>query len=53
MFFKEQPGKIAKNPQDVPENKLVKVSGGQVNLGKDFLEQDIYGWDNEFGCETR
>lgn len=53
MFHKVRPDGIAKVPQEVPDNKLVRIVGGQVRLGKDFQEQDIYGWDNEFGREIR
>ncbi len=53
VFHKVHPERIAKVPQDVPDNKLVKISGGQVRLGKDFQEQDLYGWDNEYGHEIR
>jgi len=31
-----------------PENGLVKVQSGQVNLGKQ-RDDALYGWDNEFG----
>lgn len=31
-----------------PENSLVKVPAGQVNLHKNF-EHAFYGWDNEYG----
>jgi 5-histidylcysteine sulfoxide synthase/putative 4-mercaptohistidine N1-methyltranferase len=31
-----------------PENSLVKIAGGPVNLGKDYADT-IYGWDNEYG----
>ncbi len=31
-----------------PENKLIQVIGGKINLGKGF-DNPIYGWDNEFG----
>jgi formylglycine-generating enzyme required for sulfatase activity/2-polyprenyl-3-methyl-5-hydroxy-6-metoxy-1,4-benzoquinol methylase len=33
-------------------NPMVQVPGGVVHLGKDHLEGDFYGWDNEFGSET-
>ena len=44
---------LAAAPQTAPENKLVPVPGGTVCMGKDFLEQDLFGWDNEFGHEKR
>ena len=38
---------------DAPSNTLVRVPGGEVKLGKDFHEQDLYGWDNEYGHERK
>ena len=38
---------------DAPSNTLVRVPGGEVRLGKDFHEQDLYGWDNEYGAERK
>lgn len=40
-----------RGPGEVPKNCLVAVPGGRVRMGKDHLEQDLYGWDNEFGHE--
>lgn len=31
-----------------PENNLLSVSGGQINLGKKQNDR-LYGWDNEYG----
>lgn len=33
---------------NVPENKLIPVSGATVHLGKP-MEHPFYGWDNEYG----
>jgi len=33
---------------EAPENTLIPVSAGQVNLGKSW-DDPIYGWDNEYG----
>ena len=38
---------------EAPSNTLVRVPGGEVKLGKDFHEQDLYGWDNEYGHERK
>ena len=43
----------AECPADAPSNTLVRVPGGEVRLGKDYHEQDLYGWDNEFGYEKK
>ena len=40
-------------PADAPSNTLVRIPGGEVKMGKDFHEQDLYGWDNEFGNERK
>lgn len=37
----------------VQPNKLVTIPGGDVFLGKAYLESDFYGWDNEFGSESK
>ncbi|XP_057311153.1 uncharacterized protein LOC130648998 isoform X1 [Hydractinia symbiolongicarpus] len=34
-------------------NKLVPIPSGTVLLGKTNLEQDLYGWDNEYGHEEK
>ena len=44
---------VDRKPEDVPKNRLIPVSGGSVAMGKDYLEQDLFGWDNEFGHEKR
>ncbi|MCP4442694.1 MAG: 5-histidylcysteine sulfoxide synthase [Aureispira sp.] len=33
---------------NIPENKLIRVEGGKVSLGKP-QDSTIYGWDNEYG----
>ena len=33
---------------DAPQNELVCVAGGTVQLGKD-AQHHLYGWDNEYG----
>jgi 5-histidylcysteine sulfoxide synthase len=38
---------IASSESSTPENQLIPVKGGMVELGKEGCE--IYGWDNEFG----
>ena len=42
-FFNE-----SQNYGDTPQNELLKVSGGEIILGKS-KEDDFYGWDNEYG----
>ena len=32
---------------------MIAVPGGTVRMGKDHLEADLYGWDNEFGREAK
>ena len=44
---------MASTPKVTPENSLVPVPGGTVRMGKEFLEQDLFGWDNEFGHEQK
>ena len=39
-------------PHLLTHNRLLPVQGGAIKLGKDHVEQDFYGWDNEFGTET-
>lgn len=34
---------------EAPVNRLVKVAGGRVELGKSFTDA-YYGWDNEYGA---
>lgn len=34
-----------------PENELVEVAGGTVQLGKP-TDHNLYGWDNEYGTAT-
>jgi len=36
---------------DTPQNELLKVSCGEIILGKS-KEDDFYGWDNEYGEAT-
>lgn len=33
---------------EAPENSLVNIPAGTVNIGKDYSD-NIYGWDNEYG----
>ncbi len=33
---------------EAPENEMIPVKGGAVQLGKDF-DHTLYGWDNEYG----
>jgi len=40
-------------PADAPSNTLVRIPGGEVTMGKDHHEKDLYGWDNEFGNERK
>jgi len=40
-------------PADAPSNTLVRIPGGEVLMGKDHHEQDLYGWDNEYGSERK
>lgn len=38
---------------DFPQNKLIKVVGGEVKLGKTSeADKMTYGWDNEFGSRV-
>ena len=41
------------NTEASPKNSLLPIPGGTVRMGKDFLEKDLFGWDNEFGHEKR
>ncbi|MDD2599155.1 MAG: 5-histidylcysteine sulfoxide synthase [Kiritimatiellae bacterium] len=34
---------------DAPVNRLIDISAGVVQMGKDFVNPVNYGWDNEFG----
>ncbi len=43
--------KICDNRGDAPENELLPVAGGEINLGKSCNNR-LYGWDNEFGKST-
>ena len=46
-----QPSKAwraSKKTGDAPQNELVSIPAGKVELGKNF-EDPIYGWDNEYG----
>ena len=42
---------ICPHTGNAPENELLPVSGGRVELGK-LLDHPLYGWDNEFGSLT-
>eukprot|EP01062_Namystynia_karyoxenos_P015652 TRINITY_DN1568_c0_g1_i1.p1 TRINITY_DN1568_c0_g1~~TRINITY_DN1568_c0_g1_i1.p1 ORF type:complete len:1371 (+),score=475.37 TRINITY_DN1568_c0_g1_i1:150-4262(+) len=37
----------------VPQNRLVPVPGGTVEMGRPWEGTPYYGWDNEFGHEKR
>ncbi len=41
-------GKICSESGNAPENQLIQVAGGQVEMGK-ARANPIYGWDNEYG----
>jgi hypothetical protein len=41
-------GNLCQQHSDAPENTLLPVSGGKVNLGK-AKDNPLYGWDNEYG----
>lgn len=43
-----QPCRTQGSAGSAPENELVAVSAGKVQLGKDKTDP-IYGWDNEYG----
>lgn len=40
---------ICEESGPAPENTLLPVDGGRVELGKD-RQHPLYGWDNEYGC---
>ncbi len=40
--------KICAKQGDAPQNELLPVAGGEINLGKS-RDSGLYGWDNEFG----
>lgn len=52
-YWKTLNSNIANHPSDAPDNKLVKIPGGTISMGKDHVEKDLYGWDNEFGNEKK
>ncbi len=41
-------GNICREHGEAPENQLLPVPGGSVQLGKDHTDP-YYGWDNEYG----
>ena len=41
-------GRICKQVGEAPENELIDVAGGLVELGKS-KSNSLYGWDNEYG----
>jgi len=41
----------APSNQTTPENKMIAISGGKVNLGKP-KNSHTYGWDSEYGTRT-
>ncbi|MCH6258048.1 5-histidylcysteine sulfoxide synthase [Puniceicoccaceae bacterium K14] len=42
---------VSNNLADAPENKLIEVPGAIVTIGKQS-DQNVYGWDNEYGVLT-
>ena len=44
-------GRICSESGTAPENELITVTGGQVELGKSHTNE-LYGWDNEYGYFT-
>ena len=44
-------GQICRESGDAPQNELLAVEGGQVELGKSKTNP-VYGWDNEYGYST-
>jgi len=43
--------KICDKRGDAPQNELLPVAGGEINLGKS-RDNGLYGWDNEYGKST-
>ncbi len=41
-------GEICRESGEAPNNTLVDVEGGLMNLGKE-MDHPFYGWDNEYG----
>ena len=44
-------GRICRETAAPPENELIEVSGGRVELGKS-RKNPLYGWDNEYGYQS-
>ena len=44
-------GNICQQTANGPENELIEVAGGQVEMGKS-KSNPIYGWDNEYGYSS-
>ncbi len=44
-------GNICDDSNQAPENELLKVAGGKVELGKSRTNP-MYGWDNEYGYQA-
>lgn len=42
---------IASEQDQAPENELIKVAAGTINVGKSF-DSPEYGWDNEYGTHS-
>eukprot|EP00005_Dracoamoeba_jomungandri_P013319 CAMPEP_0174270650 /NCGR_PEP_ID=MMETSP0439-20130205/45202_1 /TAXON_ID=0 /ORGANISM="Stereomyxa ramosa, Strain Chinc5" /LENGTH=1467 /DNA_ID=CAMNT_0015360111 /DNA_START=1 /DNA_END=4405 /DNA_ORIENTATION=- len=41
------------DPSSVPSNSLLSCSGGEVNMGLELSKAQEFGWDNEFGSESK
>ena len=61
VLFRQLPPELLSRPEGwtyaptlgtPPENTLVEVQGGEVTLGKP-ANNDIFGWDNEYGQLTK
>nr|XP_012557475.2 uncharacterized protein LOC100215679 [Hydra vulgaris]XP_047133732.1 uncharacterized protein LOC100215679 [Hydra vulgaris]XP_047133733.1 uncharacterized protein LOC100215679 [Hydra vulgaris]XP_047133734.1 uncharacterized protein LOC100215679 [Hydra vulgaris] len=53
MYKSEKTNKTYENLYTSCKNVLVDIPGGKVLMGKDNLESDFFGWDNEFGSEEK
>ena len=45
------PGSLAGNPALAPQNQLISIAEGSVQLGKNKTDA-LYGWDNEYGAHA-
>ncbi|MEL7498884.1 MAG: 5-histidylcysteine sulfoxide synthase [Planctomycetota bacterium] len=52
-FVKPNPvwGNICRDSGTAPENELIAIEGGSVELGKS-KSNPVYGWDNEYGYQA-